>query len=219
MNNYRYLEHGVGYRVNKTLQPWRPQFSIILSLIKNGSHVLDVGCGDGVLGELLIKKKKCTVKGVEVDEVGVKKARKRGIDARVLDINEGLPFKRNSFDVVVCNEVLQYIDNPDFVVSETLRVGKKVIIAFPNFGFWAYRLEHLLGRFPKLSLYGHTWWETNQTKFFSLSDFLDLPSLQKVRIKKLVCIDWKNREVSLLAKINPNFFGRSCILELEPTNY
>lgn len=214
MKKYRFNEHGVGYKLGKFLQPNRPQFSIIIDWVKSESKVLDVGCGDGVLGERLVKQKKCRVYGVDLDEIAVKEAERHGIKSQVLDVDEGLPYKDKSFDIVVASDCLQYMKEPDFVISEMLRVGKIVIVYFPNFGFWIYRLQMLFGKFPKLSLYGHTWWNTLQTRFFSLNDFLSLPSLKKTKINRLVCIDWKNRKISFLAKFVPNFFGRSCILEL-----
>lgn len=214
MKKYRFTEHGVGYRPGKFLQPYRPQFPIIISWVKHNSRILDVGCGDGVLGEKLIQEKNCQVFGVDLDIVAVSEAKKHGIKAQTLDADEGLLFKDKSFDVVVASDCLQYMRRPDFVVSEFLRVGKSVIIEFPNFGFWLYRLQMLFGKFPAFSLYGHDWSDTLQTRFFSLSDFLDLPTMKKTRIKRIACIDWKNRELSLLAKLLPNFFGRSCILEI-----
>ncbi len=215
MKKYRFDEHGKGYKIGQTLQPFRPQFEIILSWVKNGSKVLDVGCGDGVLGEKLIKQKNCQVFGIDLDEIGVKEAKRRGIKAKVYDMDETLPFKNRQFDVVICSDVLQCSLKPDVVVSQALRVGKSVILYFPNFGFWFYRLQTLFGHFPSLSLYGHTWWNTRQTRFFSLSDFMSLPAMRGVSVNRLVCIDWKNRQVSLLGKIWPNFFGRSAILIIE----
>ena len=215
MKKYRFDEHGVGYKLGKTLQKFRPQFSIILGWIPNKSKVLDLGCGDGVLGEKLAKEKTCSVFGFDLDEVAVKEAKRRGIKSKLLDMDDGLPYPDKYFDICLLSDVLQYSSQPDFVISEALRVGKKVIIEFPNFGFWCYRLQTLLGHFPSLSLYGHSWYQTRQTKFFSLSDFLNLAILKKAHIKRLVCIDWKNRQVSWLARLNPNLFGRSCILLLD----
>ncbi len=214
MPTYRFSEHGIGYRVGKFLQHYRPQFPIIVDWVQPQSTVLDVGCGDGVLGEKLIKEKKCHVSGIDLDEIGVKEAKRHGIIAKVWDVNNRLPYRSKSFDYVVCNEVLEFIQTPDLLVAEILRVGKKAIIEFPNFGFWFYRLQMFFGRFPQLSLYGHQWYNTLQIRFFSLSDFLSLPVMKKVNVKRIICINWRNREVSFLAKIAPNFFGRSCILEL-----
>lgn len=176
---------------------------------------MDVGCGDGALGEFLIRDKDCNVAGIDLDPVGVAEAKRRGVKARVLDADLGLPFKSKSFDVAVVCGLLELTRKPDFVVAETLRVSERAIFSISNFGFWLYRLEHLFGKFPSFALYGHAWWETTQTTFFSLSDFLSLPSLQNASVKKLSSIDWKNREVSLLAKLNPNLFGRNCIIEIE----
>lgn len=214
MKKYRFEEHGVGYQLGKALRPWRPQFPVIFSWIPKGAKVLDVGCGDGVLGERLRKEKNCTVYGLDLDEVGVEEAKRRGVKAKVWDADEGLPFKTNQFDIAICNELLELVRKPDLVVSEVARVGKTAIVEFPNFAFWFYRLELLWGRFPHFALYGHKWWETQMIKFFSYSDFLRLPSMQHLTIKRRACIDWKNRKISFLAKFFPNLFGRSCILEL-----
>lgn len=214
MEKYRYTEHEIGYQVGRALRPWRPQYPIIVSWVKKGAKILDVGCGDGVLGERLIKEKNCTVYGIDLDEVGVAEAKRRGVKAKVWDIDSGLPFGDKSFDVVIANEVLQYTSNPNFVVAELLRVGQTTIISFPNFGFWLYRILHLSGRFPKIALYGENWWDTNQTKFFSFADFLSLPSMKTVTIEKAAFINWRNRKVSFLARFFPNLFGRSCILKI-----
>ncbi len=214
MKKYRFDEHGVGYKVGKTLQPWRPQNSTIISWVKEKSRVLDVGCGDGVVGERLIKEKNCEVYGLDLDEAAIAESKRKGLKAKVWDADDGLPFKTKSFDYAISNGLLEFVNKPDFLIAEILRVGKVAIVEFPNFGFWFYRLEMLFGRFPKLSLYGHEWWNTRQTKFLSLNDFLSLPSMKNVRINRIVCMDWKNREVSFMAKFWPNFFGRSCIVKI-----
>ncbi len=215
MPGYRFTEHGRGYATGRTLRSWRPQFPIILSWVPKGSKILDVGCADGVLGQKLIKEKSCKVFGIDLDPVGVREAKKKGINAKVFNFDDPLPYKNNSYDIVLASDVLQYSQTPANSIQEWLRVGKKLILYFPNFGFWAYRVQLILGRFPSLSLYGHTWYNTRQTRFFSLMDVLSLPAVKKAHRAKLVCIDWKNRKISLLARLNPNFFGCSCPLLLE----
>lgn len=211
---YRFTEHGVGYRVGLALQSWRPQYSTIVDWTPSNSTVLDAGCGDGVLGEKLQKEKGSTVFGFDLDPIGVTAAIRRGVNARVHDADHPFPYKKGQFDVVICNEVLEFVRDPNFVVSEILRVGKMAIVEFPNFGFWFYRLQMLLGRFPTLALYGHTVWDTGQTKFFTLADFLAFPAVKNARIAHCAGIDWKNRHVSLLATRLPNLFARSVIVRL-----
>lgn len=216
MNKYRFTEHNIGYKYGQTLRAWRPQFPVFYSLIGSNEKVLDVGCGDGVMGEKLIKEKKCEVFGIDLDIEGVREAKRRGLKAEVGDADDGLRYKDNYFDIVLCNGLLEFVRKPDFVVSEMFRVGKRVIVEFENFGFWFYRLEYLvLGKFPRFALYGHRWWETGFGRFFSLSDFLALPAMKDAQVKSVTCINWRNRKVSILSRINPNFFGRSCILETE----
>ena len=214
MNAYRFTEHTKGYRAGRTLQPWRPQFTTILSWVPTNARVLDIGCGDGVLGATLIKEKFCRVRGFDLDPVGVAEANRKGVRAVVHDANNPFPFKKKRFDVALCNEVLEFTEDPNAVISEALRVSKSAIIEFPNFGFWFYRLEMLIGHFPRLALYGHRVWETRQTRFFTYSDFLTFPAVKKARIVRIAGIDWKNRRVSLLASRFPNLFARSVILEL-----
>lgn len=215
MSKYHFDEHGVGYKKGRFLQPYRPQNKIIIELIKPGSKVLDAGCGDGVLGDKLIRDKGCIVTGLDLDENAVKEAKRHKINARVYDINNKLPYPSQSFDYVVCSDSLQYLNKPDFALSEMFRVSKIVIIQFPNFGFWFYRLQMLTGRFPSLSLFGHTWWNSQLTRMFTLNDFMSAPAMKSKKITKIICINWKNRKVSFLSKFLPNFFGRSCILEIK----
>lgn len=210
---YRFTEHGKGYQLGKTLQSWRPQFNTIVSWVPEGSSVLDVGCGDGVLGNTLIKEKGCRVSGFDVDSVGVTESRRKGLITRVHDANMPFPYKSKRFDVAICNELLEFVEKPNVVIAETLRVGKRAIIEFPNFGFWFYRAELLFGRFPKLALYGHRWWNTRQTKFFTFTDFMELPAIKRATVTRVAGIDWKNRNVSYLATHIPNLFARSVLIE------
>lgn len=214
---YRFTEHGVGYRAGHALRPWRPQYSTIVDWTPPNSRVLDVGCGDGILGKKLAKEKGCRVFGFDLDPTGVAAAKQQGVNACVHDADRPFPYKKGQFDVVICNEVLEFVRDPNFVVSEILRVGKAAIVEFPNFGFWFYRLQMLAGHFPSLSLYGHTVWETRQTKFFTLADFLRFPALKKTHSTRHAGIDWSNRRVGFLASRFPNLCARSVLLQLVKT--
>src|SRR3989344_4133938 len=214
MPNYKYEELGKHYALNKSLKSYRPQWQPILGLVPENSKVLDVGCGDGVLGEMLRKQKGSIVFGSYLHKVAVLEAKRKGITAQVHDANLRLPFKSKGFDYVICNEVLEFLTEPEKAISEALRVGKTVILEFPNFGFWYYRLEMLLGRFPKKALFGYSPFNTHQIKFFSYRDFLEFKVIRGVEIKRVICINWRNKKVSFLAKFNPNLFGRSCIVVL-----
>lgn len=215
MRTYRFTEHKQGYRKGTSLVSWRPQFATILSWIPRGATIVDAGCGDGVLGTKLISEKQCRVLGFDLDAVGVQEAKRKGIRAILHDANYRFPYKTKQVDIVVCNELLEFVDDPNYVVSEILRVGKAAIIEFPNFGFWVYRLELLMGRFPRLALYGHKVWETRQTKFFTFADFLQFPAMKHVTIARCAGIDWKNRRVSRLATLLPNLFARSVLVEIK----
>lgn len=216
MTGYRFTEHTKGYALGATLQPWRPQFTAITAWVPEGSRVLDIGCGDGVLGAKLLREKNCRVWGFDLDPTGVAEAKRKGVRAVIHDTSLPFPYKAGRFDVAICNELLEFVTDPNLVVSEALRVSKKtVIMEFPNVGFWLYRLELVFGRFPRLALYGHRWWNTGQIKFFSYADFLTLPVLKKTTIRRVAGIDWKNRRVSRLASRFPNMFARSVLVMLE----
>src|SRR5262249_33575465 len=131
--------------------------------------------GNGSVASLIAQRRNARVSGVEIDPNGVAEARLRGVDAVVGDLDEGLPFERDTFDVTVVNVSLHMVYRPRFLVEEALRVAPQVIVTFPNFGYWLYRAElSLLGRFPKHSLYGYSWYDTRHIHLFSLADLRDL---------------------------------------------
>ncbi len=103
----------------------RPEYKYIVDWIERGSKVLDLGCGDGSLGALLIKEKDCEVHGIEVSKAGVDAAQKKGVKAVVGDVDEGLGFPDATFDYVVINVTLQMVYRPGFVLKEALRWGRR----------------------------------------------------------------------------------------------
>jgi len=194
----------------------RPEYRYFLQWIKPQSKVLDLACGEGSLGRLLIDEKKCDVFGVEIDPLGVEQSILKGIKAKVYDLDQGLKdFPDQSFDYVICNVSLQMLYRPGFVLEEALRVGKRVIISFPNFGYWQNRLQLLKGNFPRFSLYGHLWHDTRSIHLFSLSDFLAFLKKSNARVYQARFLGANSYHEDKISKILPNLFATVCILEID----
>ena len=194
----------------------RPEYKYIIEWIEIGSKVLDLGCGNGSLGSLLIKQKGCVVYGIESSRSGVESALNKGVNAIMGDIDEGLDFSDKSFDYVVINVTLQMVYKPGFVLGEALRVGKKVIVSFPNLAHWVARLElFLLGRMPRKPLYGYRWHNTKHIHLFSYFDFCNYMEEINARITKKVFFGWDSEHERFLAGILPNLFSMEAILLIE----
>ncbi|MFC1607797.1 methionine biosynthesis protein MetW, partial [Candidatus Latescibacterota bacterium] len=140
----------------------RADRDIIESIIPDGTHVLDLGCGDcGLLAEL-IEKKGVIGRGVDIDWQNLILGMERGLSVYQGDLDEGLSnFPDNSYDYVILNQTLQVITKPLLVVREMLRIGKYGIVGFPNMGHWRLRLGLMMnGRMPKSPVLPFEWHNT-----------------------------------------------------------
>ncbi len=169
----------------------RPDKKIIASLIPAGSRVLDLGCGDGTLLKTLIAEKKASGMGIEKDPEALNICLSKGLSVLQVDLNEGLSkFEDGFFDFVILNMTLQVIDRPDRLVKEMVRVGKKAIVGFPNFGLWILRFGFLLsGRMPKSRTLPYEWYDTPNIRLMTIKDFRGLCKEVNVKIEKEIFID------------------------------
>ena len=120
----------------------REDLELINSWVKKNSKVLDLGCGDGSLLKMLKEQKNVTGYGIDYDISQIKLSLDNRINVMQLDLNDGLnDFKNDTFDYVVLAQSLQEIKNPEKLLKEMLRIGKEVIISFPNMGHWSSRLQ------------------------------------------------------------------------------
>lgn len=162
----------------------RDEFLIISKVVGKGKKVIDFGCGDGSLMEILIKSGNIC-KGVEVSQSGLNVCRGKGLDVIKSKADRKLPFKDKSFDVAVCNVTLQMVAYPEILISEMLRISSKQIITFPNFAFILNRIELMFrGVFPKWSLFGYTWYSTGHIHQLSIKDFENYCKDKKIEVKK-----------------------------------
>jgi methionine biosynthesis protein MetW len=183
----------------------RLDHQIISQWVGPGSSVLDLGCGNGDLLYVLIKKKNARGHGLEINEQEIYKCVAKGLNVLHGDIEKGLSdYKDKSFDYVILNQSLQQIRSVDAVIKDALRVGKKVVVGFPNFAYYRSRMQIFFGgRTPVNEALPYQWYETPNLHFFSISDFLEYCRSRKVRIEKKSFLD-ENRQVYLF----PNAFAQ-----------
>lgn len=176
----------------------------ILDMVEVNSSVLDLGCGDGDLLELLTLKKNVRGQGIEIDEQAIYRCVAKGLSVLHGDIDTGLSeYKDKAFDYIILNQSLQQLKHVETVLFDALRVGKKVIVGFPNFAYYRARLRLFLrGRVPVTASLPYTWYETPNLHFLSTLDFIDYCRQKSINIERKVYLAGENR-ITLL----PNFFA------------
>jgi len=159
-------------------------------MVKPDSSVLDLGCGDGALLELLVKERGCRGQGLEIDEASILACVRRGLPVFHGDLEQGLAgYPDASVDVVILNQSVQQLREVDRVLRDALRVGRQVIVGFPNFGHWNVRWQVLNGRTPVTPGLPWQWYDTPNVHFFSLMDFEDWCRLRNVHISQRLFLD------------------------------
>ena len=152
----------------------KTEYKIIGDIIENNSSILDVGCDDGTLMEFLKANKSTNIRGIEISKEKVQTCIAKGLT--VIEGNAEFDLKQfpnNSFDYVILGQTLQAFINPELVIKELLRVGKKAIVTIPNFGHWKVRLDLLIkGTMPITNSLPHNWYNTPNIHMCSIKDFV-----------------------------------------------
>ncbi len=177
---------------------------MISSWVDQKASVLDLGCCDGELLSMLVNQKEVDAQGIELSDQAIHSCVAAGLSVFQEDIDSGLSdFGDRSFDYVILNQTLQQVKKPDFVLREALRVGKKVIVGFPNFCHFADRFQIFFrGRVPVTASLPFEWYDTPNLHFLSIADFRDYCAKKHIKIENTAFIS-TNRRIRFL----PNLFA------------
>jgi len=168
----------------------KADFKIVADMVRPGTRVLDLGCGDGALLTLLAEKRKIRGLGVDIDLHNVAEVIDKGHDVFQEDIDTGLAMiPDGSYDYAILSETLQVVQKPRVVLREVLRVAKEGIVSFSNQGKWSHRLHiGFLGQMPKVGVESCEWYDTPSIHLFTLRDFIELCRQDDIKILEIVCI-------------------------------
>ena len=178
------------------------EFQVIAELIENDKKVLDVGCGDGILMNFLKKNKNTNIRGLEISKSKVQECIAKGLTVIEGNAEKDLKqFPDKSFDYVVLSQTLQAFLDPELVIEELLRVGKKAIVTIPNFGYWKVRLHLLLkGTMPITKRLPDEWYNTPNVHMCSIKDFFHFVKSKDIKIFKSLAVS--NQNVSIIKDSN-----------------
>jgi methionine biosynthesis protein MetW len=189
----------------------RRDFALIANWIKPSAKVLDLGCGDGALLGYLRDTLDVRGYGVEKDDINWLACIKNDINVIQMDLEAGLSgFEAQSFDVVVLSQTLQAVQNTEGIVQEMLRVGREVIVTFPNFGYWRHRIQLIAGQMPVSKNLPYQWYDTPNVHLCTINDFDEFCAKHNIQIEeRLVLTDGKS--ISVL----PNLMGSLAMYRLQ----
>jgi methionine biosynthesis protein MetW len=177
----------------------RHDLRLIAEMIEPGARVLDIGCGDGSLLAHLARHKRVDGRGIELSQSGVNACVGHGLSVVQGDADRDLDaYPNGAFDVVVLSQTLQATREPRRVIEALVRIGRRAIVSFPNFGFWRIRLHLMLrGRMPVSHLLAHPWYETPNIHLCTIRDFAALCDELGVTVERSVTLDRFGRPYAL----------------------
>ena len=188
-------------------------YKIVCDLIEENSKILDLGCADGTLMEILKNQKSTKGLGVEINQDRVLEALEKGLSVVQGDLDDGLnEFQDKTYDFAILNQTLQSTKNPEFVMKEMLRVAKKCVVSFPNFAYWRVRFYLFFkGKMPKSKMLPYEWYDTPNVHLLTISDFFEFCKKRNIKIEKSVYLTRNKARSGIFMKNIANFFCQEAV--------
>ncbi len=185
----------------------RNDLFVISKLINEEEKILDVGCGEGNLLNFLAKTKNADCRGIEIKQSGVNSCVKKGLSVIQGDANYDLEdYPNNAFSTVILSQTIQAMIFPDIVIRNLIRIGKRAIISFPNFGYWKVRRDFLFkGLMPKNDILNYEWYDTPNIHLCSCKDFIHFCLKNNIIIEKSIFLN--DTGVEIKKNFFPNLFA------------
>ena len=194
----------------------RPDLALVADQIFDGSRVLDLGCGEGILLDHLIRRRGCRGTGVEIDPDAVLAAIRRGVPVIDRDIDVALAdLADDSYDTVVLSRVLQTMLRPENVLQHMARVAERMIVSVPNFGYYPNRLRLLSGRMPISKEIPYAWYNSPNLRFTTLADLEDLFAQLGLIIDRRYTYTQSGRRLRMYGRV-PNLLAGAAVYVLRP---
>jgi methionine biosynthesis protein MetW len=190
----------------------KTEFKIISDLIESETRVLDVGCGDGILMKFLKENKNIDTRGLEISKNKVKNCIGKGLAVIEGNAEKDLAqFPDSSFDYVILSQTLQAFLNPENVINELLRIGKRAIVTIPNFGYWKVRIHLLVkGTMPITRTLPDEWYNTPNVHMCTIRDFYNYCNYREIKLYKSIAL--KNLKSSKINNLNLGLKNLSSVL-------
>ncbi|MBM3577628.1 MAG: methionine biosynthesis protein MetW [Alphaproteobacteria bacterium] len=196
----------------------RLDLAVIADMVASGARVLDVGCGDGALLQLLAQKKGVDGRGVELSQRGVNECVAKGLSVIQGDADTDLAdYPDDGFDYVILSQTLQATRRPRAALANMLRIGRRAIVSFPNFGYWRVRTQlAVTGRMPVTGHLAYRWHDTPNIHLCTIRDFVELVDQLGARIERGVALDRSGAPIRFNAPWWVwNLFGEQAVFLLE----